>query len=120
MLFLIKSKQTRHGGPRPNGAPAQPRGAKETQSHPKGKDIQMVQKYVIASPSLSFPLCIPYVIVFCALRLRAGDLVGGVYLAIQAAMGAYAITPDGSRFMPSYMMISGFNGVLMLNCLRFP
>jgi len=46
------------------------------------------------------------------LKFTSGDLVGGTYLALQAAMGAYAISPDGTRFMPSYMMVSGFNGVL--------
>jgi len=46
------------------------------------------------------------------LKFGSGDLVGGLYLGIQAAMGAYAITPDGSRMMPSYLMISGFNGLL--------
>merc|ERR1719454_1250663 len=45
-------------------------------------------------------------------KFSAGDLVGGVYLGIQAAMGAYAVTPDGVGFMPSYMMVSGFNGLL--------
>jgi len=45
-------------------------------------------------------------------KFAGGDLVGGLYMAIQAAMGAYAITPDGTSFMPSYLMISGFNGVL--------
>lgn len=49
---------------------------------------------------------------FALLKFSGGDLVGGTYLGIQAAMGAYAVTPDGSSFMPSYMMISGFNGLL--------
>lgn len=46
------------------------------------------------------------------LKFSGGDLVGGTYLALQAAMGAYSITPDGARLMPSYMMVSGFNGLL--------
>lgn len=46
------------------------------------------------------------------LKFSGGDLVGGTYLALQAAMGAYSITPDGARLMPSYMMMSGFNGLL--------
>jgi len=46
------------------------------------------------------------------LKFSGGDLVGGTYMGLQAAMGAYAVTPDGSRLMPSYMMVSGFNGLL--------
>jgi len=46
------------------------------------------------------------------LKFSGGDLVGGTYLGLQAAMGAYSITPDGARMMPSYMMVSGFNGLL--------
>lgn len=47
-------------------------------------------------------------------KFAGGDLVGGTYLGLQAALGAYAITPDGTRLMPSYLMISAFNGVLGL------
>lgn len=46
------------------------------------------------------------------LKFSGGDLVGGTYLGIQTAMGAYSITPDGARLMPSYMMVCGFNGLL--------
>jgi len=46
------------------------------------------------------------------MKFAGGDLVGGTYLALQAAMGCYSVTPDGTRFMPTYMVISGFNGVL--------
>lgn len=51
---------------------------------------------------------------FALFKFAGGDLVGGTYMGLQAAMGAYAISPDGSRMMPSYMMMSGFNGVLGL------
>jgi len=46
------------------------------------------------------------------MKFAGGDLVGGTYLALQAAMGCYSVTPDGTRFMPTYMVISGFNGLL--------
>jgi hypothetical protein len=46
------------------------------------------------------------------MKFAGGDLVGGTYLGIQAAMGCYSVTPDGTRFMPTYMVISGFNGLL--------
>lgn len=46
------------------------------------------------------------------MKFTGGDLVGGTYLALQAAMGCYSVTPDGTRFMPTYMMLSGFNGLL--------
>lgn len=45
-------------------------------------------------------------------KFTQGDLVGGTYLGLQAAMGAYAVTPSGMSMMPSYMMVAGFNGIL--------
>lgn len=66
--------------------------------------------------ALAFHRCVVFGVyvqgALALLKFSGGDLVGGTYLALQAAMGAYAITPDGTRFMPSYMMISGFNGIL--------
>lgn len=49
---------------------------------------------------------------FAFLKFAGGDLVGGTYATLQAAFGAYSVTPDGARLMPSYMMVSGFNGLL--------
>lgn len=48
------------------------------------------------------------------LKFARGDLVGGTYDALQALMGGYAIQPDGQRFFPTYIVISGFNGLLGL------
>lgn len=49
---------------------------------------------------------------FSLFKFAHGDLIGGTYDAIQALMGAYAVSPDGQQFLPSYMMMAGFNGVL--------
>lgn len=51
---------------------------------------------------------------FTLLKFSGGDLVGGTYMGLQTAFGAYSITPDGARMLPSYMMMSGFNGLLGL------
>jgi len=48
------------------------------------------------------------------MRFLEGDLIGGTYLAIQTAIGAYAIQPEGERYFPTYIMICGFNGILGL------
>merc|ERR1712039_739374 len=40
--------------------------------------------------------------------------MGGTYDAFQTILGAYAIHPDGLRFFPTYMAVSGFNGLLGL------
>jgi len=40
-----------------------------------------------------------------------GDLVGGTYDALQALMGGYATQPDGIGLLPTWIMVSGFNGV---------
>merc|ERR1712029_464535 len=45
-------------------------------------------------------------------RFARGDLVGGLYDALMCGTGAAAIEPGGTRMMPSYVMICGFNGVL--------
>lgn len=47
-------------------------------------------------------------------KFGSGDLVGGTFLALQTAFGAYSVTPDGIRVMPSYIVLSGLNGVLGL------
>lgn len=49
---------------------------------------------------------------FAVMKFARGNLVGGFYDAIQAAMGAYAIQPEGLRFFPTYLTINGFNGLL--------
>lgn len=49
---------------------------------------------------------------FALFKFARGDLIGGVYDAVQCAIGAYAIEPEGLRLMPSYIMMSGFNGLL--------
>lgn len=46
------------------------------------------------------------------LRFCSGDLVGGALQGLQTALGVYAIGPDGMQFFPSYLMMSGFNGLL--------
>lgn len=46
------------------------------------------------------------------LRFFSGDLVGGALQGLQTALGVYAIGPDGMQFFPSYIMMSGFNGLL--------
>merc|ERR1719336_1751905 len=45
-------------------------------------------------------------------KFISGDLVGGFFDAFQAAIGAAATKPDGSKLMPTYAMVAGFNGVL--------
>jgi hypothetical protein len=47
-------------------------------------------------------------------KFAGGDLVGGTYLALQAAMGCYSVTPEGLRLMPTFMVVAGFNGILGL------
>jgi len=46
------------------------------------------------------------------LKFISGDLVGGLFDSLQAAIGACATQPDGSKLMPTYVMVTGFNGVL--------
>jgi len=48
------------------------------------------------------------------IKFLGGDLIGGAYLGIQTAIGAYATQPDGARLFPSYIMMCGFNGILGL------
>jgi len=48
------------------------------------------------------------------MKFASGDLVGGTYLALQVLSGLYAIQPDGLSFIPTYVMVSGLNGVLGL------
>mmetsp|Transcript_62329 Transcript_62329/g.118276 ORF Transcript_62329/g.118276 Transcript_62329/m.118276 type:complete len:384 (-) Transcript_62329:73-1224(-) len=46
------------------------------------------------------------------LKFASGNLIGGIYDGLNAAMGAYAIQPEGLRFFPTYLTISGFNGLI--------
>jgi len=48
------------------------------------------------------------------LKLSRGDLVGGLYDGVLCAMGSYAIQPEGIRFLPTYIICCGFNGLLGL------
>jgi len=45
-------------------------------------------------------------------KFISGDLIGGFFDAFQAAIGAAATQPEGCKLMPTYAMVSGFNGVL--------
>merc|ERR1719491_2452553 len=49
---------------------------------------------------------------FAIMKFAKGNLTGGIYDAIQAFMGAYAMQPDGLRFVPTYLTINGFNGIM--------
>lgn len=51
---------------------------------------------------------------FAGYRFLQGDLVGGTYAALQALMGVYATDVTGLRFFPTYIVVSGFNGLLGL------
>jgi len=51
----------------------------------------------------------------CAIfKFGTGNMVGGFFDGIQAAMGFYSLMPEGMRFLPTYMMMAGFNGVIGL------
>jgi len=50
--------------------------------------------------------------IFAVTKLASGNFIGAVYDAIQACMGAYAVMPGGVRFFPTYISVSGFNGML--------
>jgi len=80
---------------------------------PVGVDSWLSNKRAVA-----FHRCITLAVgaqgVMALMKFGGGDLIGGVYMALQAGIGAYAIAPDGGSMMTSYMMICGFNGVLNL------
>jgi len=52
--------------------------------------------------------------VCAALKLMSGNMIGGFFDGIQAGMGYYSLSPDGTRFLPTYMMMAGLNGVVAL------
>jgi len=76
------------------------------------------QSWMANKRALAFHRCCVLVVYAQAgialLRFAHGDLIGGIYDAVQAMMGGYATQPDGITFFPSYIMICGFNGVLNL------
>ena len=41
-----------------------------------------------------------------------GDLVGGFMDMVMGGLGYYACGDDGSRFLPMYVVFSGFNGII--------
>mmetsp|Transcript_7023 Transcript_7023/g.13013 ORF Transcript_7023/g.13013 Transcript_7023/m.13013 type:complete len:347 (-) Transcript_7023:95-1135(-) len=45
-------------------------------------------------------------------KFISGDVVAGLFYALQAAIGAAATKPEGSKLMQTYAMVAGFNGVL--------
>lgn len=49
---------------------------------------------------------------FAIFKFASGNLIGGIYDGLNTAMGAYAIQPEGLRFFPTYLTISGFNGLI--------
>eukprot|EP00928_Gymnodinium_smaydae_P043216 TRINITY_DN29003_c0_g2_i1.p1 TRINITY_DN29003_c0_g2~~TRINITY_DN29003_c0_g2_i1.p1 ORF type:complete len:382 (-),score=82.72 TRINITY_DN29003_c0_g2_i1:74-1219(-) len=51
---------------------------------------------------------------FAVLKFASGNVVGGFFDGCQVAMGVYSLMPDGMRLFPTYMMMSGFNGIIGL------
>lgn len=47
-------------------------------------------------------------------KLSSGNLVGGTADIMQALMSAYALSPDGGKYLPTCIMVGGVNGVLGL------
>jgi len=74
------------------------------------------QSWMANKRALAFHRCCVLIVyaqgAIALVRFAHGDLIGGIYDAVQALMGGYATQPDGISFFPSYIMICGFNGIL--------
>lgn len=52
--------------------------------------------------------------VLAVMKFGGGDLVGGFFDGIMAGLGLWSTREDGVQMLPSYILFSGFNGVIYL------